>query len=149
MFSANWLRGHRIAPRAPRRQLSLECLESRLLLTFTPIAQPNATYLSGTYVSETTKIQIPSSISDGTTVTSLADSKLKVSFSPGLLAETAGSSIWPNWAGPPQTENASPRVLEDLEAANTVGTSFLTLPSASPSAHSVWRWIPPTGALKT
>ena len=83
MFSANWLRGPRTAQRAPRRQLSLECLESRLLLTFTPIAQPTTAYLS-----ETTKIPIPATVADGTTVTALVSSDRTMAVLPALLENT-------------------------------------------------------------
>jgi len=94
----------------------LESLEARTLLSFTPIAQPNAAY-----VAETTNLKgaIPA---DGTSITSLSDGSETVTFSSSVVAATVPSGGWSTWNSPPATESAIPRVLTDIGATSLTMT---------------------------
>jgi hypothetical protein len=83
-------------------------------LSFTPVAQPDASYLKST-------TEIPITAPDFTTVSSLADQTQTISFSDALEARSVPNT-WATWASPPQTENATPRVL--FEQGGGVALSF-------------------------
>jgi hypothetical protein len=72
---------------------------------FTPISQPDASYLSST-----TKIDITDP--DYTVLSSITDGTLTVSFSPSVEARTVSGS-WATWGSPPDTESSTPRILFD------------------------------------
>src|SRR5262249_23959493 len=98
------------------RRLEVESLESRTLMSFTPLAQPDASYLQSTPLIPITALEFSS-------VTSLADNRETISFSDALEAFSVPNS-WATWAAPPQTENATPRVL--YESGTSVTLSFDT-----------------------
>jgi hypothetical protein len=83
---------------------NLERLEERTVPSFTPIAQPVASYTAATTL-------IPITVPDGTPVPTLADAHEAVTFSSTMFALTAPSVSWNNWGSPPNTESATPRLL--------------------------------------
>jgi hypothetical protein len=85
---------------------------------FTPIAQPTAAYTSGTTL-------FPITVTDGTSVSSLAAGGQTITFSQTMTAGTVPAT-WLTWGSPPNTEGSTPRVLV------TSGTS-LTLTLDTPA----------------
>src|SRR5262245_52451550 len=85
---------------------------------FTPIPQPDATYLGGT-----TLFPVPGA--DFDTVSSLALGGFTVSFDSPLAALTTPPS-WGSWGSPSDVESATPRVLW------TNGANSLTIALSSP-----------------
>ncbi len=99
-----------------QRRTTLERLEERALLSFAPIPQPDAAYLAAT-------TNIPITIADGTTTTSLADATETVTFSQAMTAATVPAGGWTTWGAPPATESSTPRVLSS-DTSNSVTVSF-------------------------
>jgi hypothetical protein len=79
-------------------------LESRSLLSFTPISAPDAMYLA-----ETTKLPIPTT--NYTSNSLLSDSQEIITFSSPMNSNGAPDQGFNNWGAPPNTESASPRIL--------------------------------------
>ena len=132
-YRANSRRG-RVGGRRRQTVRSVEMLEDRTLLSFTPIAQPGDTLPGGTvYTAGTTNM---SSVfpADFTRVNSIADSAETVSFSdtPPLVALTVPTTSRnfgiDNWNSPPATESDTPRILADTE-----GDTSLTLTLSKPA----------------
>lgn len=84
----------------------------------TPIPQPDATYVA------TTRL-LPITEPDFTTLNSLSDSQLTLSFDIDLVALTVPTT-WSSWGSPPDTEGSTPRVLW------TNGFPSLTITSSDP-----------------
>jgi uncharacterized repeat protein (TIGR01451 family) len=109
--------GNTWQPRGRRPvRASVEALESRTLLSFTQIPQPNAAYTSGTTL-------IPITIADGATTTSLSDGTETVSLNQTMTAATVPAGGFNNWGSPPNTESSTPRVLFN-DAVDTVTLSL-------------------------
>jgi hypothetical protein len=85
---------------------------------FTPIAAPDAAYLAGSTL-------LPITDPDFTTLSSLGNGVFTVTFSSDLVALTVPDT-WGTWGAPPNTEDATPRVLW------TQGLTDLTLSFSSP-----------------
>lgn len=85
---------------------------------FTPIAQPNASYLADTTL-------LPVSDPDFSAVSSLTDGTLTVSFDVAMVVLSVPST-WGSWGSPPDTEGTTPRVLW------TNGFTSLTLTLSAP-----------------
>ncbi len=129
--SQNWLRRTRRShssarPRKtaltrPFEGANLERLEERVLMTFTPIAQPTVAYTSATTV-------FPIFSSDGTTIANFNDGVEAVAFSPSLTAATVPTSFG-TWGSPPNTETATPRVV--FNAGTTTETFTLSKPAST------------------
>jgi hypothetical protein len=83
---------------------------------FTTINDPDAAYLAAT-----TKIDI-SGLSDFTTVTSISDGGLTVSFSSTMQKRSVPGS-WGTWASAPHAESSTPHILFS-QGQNTVTMSF-------------------------
>ena len=79
---------------------------------FIPFAQPTAAYTTGTTL-------IPIAAPDYQFLTSISDGSLTVSFSQTMQARTVPGS-WGSWGAPPNTESATPRVLDDFFQLPTV-----------------------------
>src|SRR6516225_11019966 len=92
--------------RRRRTAVIIERLEERTLLSFTPIAQPDAAYTGGT---TNLASHIPA---DGTALTSLSDGTETITFSSTVTAATVPSTFT-TWGSPPATESSTPRVLVD------------------------------------
>ena len=90
-----------------------------------PIAAPGAVIMipnpTSVYESSTNLISITAL--DLTTVKSISDGKLTVSFSDPKETKTVPTS-WSTWSSPPFSETATPRVLQSLSAATTSTFSF-------------------------
>ncbi len=99
---------------------TLESLEERTLLSFTPIPQPTAAYVN------TTTNMSASIPGNGTSINNLADGTQTVHFSHAVIAQTVPIG-WSTWNSPPATESATPRVLTDI------GATTLTLTLAEPA----------------
>ncbi len=116
-YRANSRRG-RVGTRRRQTVSSVETLEDRTLLNFTPIAQPGNDLPDGTvYTAGTTNMKA-SFPKDGTYVNGISDGTETVSFSDTLEADTVPSTFsrdFPNWNSPPATESDTPRILEDYE----------------------------------
>ena len=110
----------------PRVSL-VENLENRVMLSFTPIAQPNAAYTSSTHL-------IAISAADGTTTTSETDGVETVTSGTTLTRD--GPHDVGTWNSPPNAETATPRV--DFNAAATA----VTLTLAHPQANLGWKSNP-------
>ena len=82
--------------------------------TFTQIVSPGDPLGIGTYVTETTKIDI-TGIAEFTSLTSITDGTMTVTFSTTMERLQVGSS-WSTWGSPPDTESATPPVLFSLGA---------------------------------
>ncbi len=130
--SQNWLRRTRRSNSSARSRktgltrpfegANLERLEERVLMTFTPIAQPNAAYTSATTL-------IPITPPDGTVISSVSDGIETVSFSPTLTTATVPAGGWNNWNSPPNAETSTPRVV--FNATATTETFTLSTPAAT------------------
>jgi uncharacterized repeat protein (TIGR01451 family) len=98
-----------------------QVLEDRTLLSFTPIAQPDAAYTGGT-------VNLAGSIpGDGAFVGAVTDGTETVTFSSSVGTGTVPAS-WSTWNSPPATESATPRVLE------AIGANSLTLTLSDPAS---------------
>ena len=130
--SQNWLRrtlrsnssarSRKTALTRPFEGARLERLEERVLMTFTPIALPNAAYTSATHLIAITP-------PDGTVISSVSDGIETVSFSPTLTTATVPSGGWNNWNSPPDAETSTPRVA--FNATATTETFTLSTPAAT------------------
>jgi hypothetical protein len=101
----------------------LEPLESRLLLSFTPIATPVPPYNLAT---TDMAASIPG---DGTTLTTLTNGTETLTFSATLAAATVPGS-WTTWNVPLVVESSTPRVLKDNSGTLTSLTVVLSSPAS-------------------
>ncbi len=85
---------------------------------FTPIAQPDVSYLAATTL-------LPISDPDFSAVSSLTDGTVTVSFDTSLVALTVPTT-WASWGAPPDTASTTPRVLW------TNGFTSITLTLSAP-----------------
>jgi len=86
---------------------------------FTPIPQPNATYLSET-------VALPITAADFDVVSSLSGGGLTATFDTGLVAMTVPTT-WGSWGSPPNVQSSTPHVLW------TNGVTSLTLTLSQPA----------------
>ncbi len=98
---------------------SLERLEERTLMAFTPVATPTAAYTSGTTL-------IPITGPDTVVISSVSDASETVNFSQPMTTATVPLT-YATWNTPPAVESATPRVVFNATAT----TETLTLSSAT------------------
>jgi len=97
----------------------LALLASPARAGFTPIPQPNATYLSET-------VALPITAADFDVVSSLSGGGLTATFDTGLVALTVPTT-WGSWGSPPNVQSSTPHVLW------TNGVTSLTLTLSEPA----------------
>ena len=97
----------------------LALLASPARAGFTPIPQPNATYLSET-------VALPITDADFDVVSSLSGGGLTATFDTGLVAMTVPTT-WGSWGSPPNVQSSTPHVLW------TNGVTSLTLTLSQPA----------------
>jgi hypothetical protein len=96
----------------------LVALESTSRAGFIPIPQPDASYVSGTFL-------LPITAADFDVVSSLSSGSFTVNSDVDLVALTVPGT-WSSWGSPPDVESSTPRVLW------TNGFTSLTLTMSAP-----------------
>ena len=125
--------------RRRRRRIAdlLERLEDRTLLAFTPIAQPDTAYVTGT-------TNLTSGFpADGVAFSSISDGTETVTLSNSLNGGTVPTTF-PTWGPPPATESATPRV---LQTSTAVTSETLTL--SHPASTFGFELEPATGGAQS
>lgn len=93
---------------------------------FIAIPQPNASYTGSTTL-------IPITGADLSTIGSISDGNLTITFSPALQERTVPTTWSAPWNSPPAVENATPRVLDTpVGATPAASTTLLTLTFSQP-----------------
>ena len=106
-----------------RGLVTLERLEERVVLSFTPIALPSDILPNGNVYTDGSTL-IPITISDGSSFSSITDGNETVSFSQSMTAATSPSSGWfTQWGTSPSVELANTKLSYET-GSNTLTLNF-------------------------